>query len=479
MLLEQNRSQKGANLQCSNATLLDFRTKGSGEKSPIINHITETVNTGEIRTTIETIEWNQHSNFSDIQSEQGIHIGRGKFGLDIEKICLKNYFLNLGQKTIHFETKTNNQTNGNKLDGVLIKTHDGFELNSSAVARMKAVIEKTSPQVIYVAQDHAVSLVSEAVRELNSTRLTGEKIGIVYGIHREDLTIENSNTNEKSHCVSLNMSSTYNAIHVAIVCSHSAGKNYVNVGGNPEIMKEIENGTDCEKFAYSASARQLFRERHNIPQDARIVTLAGRYSVEKDFTAFIKTTGHILKQPENNNVHFIGCGSMVSNDNVRLHALLKSELGNDYANLKDRVHLLGFQDMPTVMSATDVILSTSRTESWGLTLLEASAAGCIAVYSDLPGTRNAMGEIANLYDLSVKRNETNEIDPLFPQARVISKETILAFSSKLQKALSLSKKPEAREHHVERAKETDAAKMYSGYVAAFELAHQRANSDAG
>jgi glycosyltransferase involved in cell wall biosynthesis len=321
--------------------------------------------------------------------------------------------------------------------------------------------------------------VSEAVKELNITRPAGEKIGVAYGIHREDLAVNDSDTNEKSYCVAHNMSASYDAIQVAVVCSRSAGQNYLDVGGNSKVMMEVENGTDCEKFSFNPAARQQFREENNIPQNASVVTLAGRYSPEKDVTAYIKIIGEMLKQSENENLHFIGCGSMISNDNIRLQALIKNSFGNEYDTLKNRIHFLGFQDMPTVMSATDVILSTSRTESWGLTLLEAAAAGCIAVYPELPGTCNAMGNLANTYNLSVKREETEEIDPLFPQTKSLSNESIAVFVSKLQKALILSENQEAKERHVERARETDVSKMYNGYLTAFELAHQRANSNEG
>jgi glycosyltransferase involved in cell wall biosynthesis len=479
MLLEQNTSPNGAHLQCSNATLLDFSIKGTGNKFQIVNHVTEVGNSGEQRTTTEAINWNKSTNFSDIQNNSGSHIGRGQFGLKIEKICLKNYFLNLGHKTIETNTKTNNQENTNKLDGILIKTKHGFELNPTALENMKAAIEDAAPQVVYVAQDHAVTLVSEAVKELNITRPAGEKIGVAYGIHREDLAVNDSDTNEKSYCVAHNMSASYDAIQVAVVCSRSAGQNYLDVGGNSKVMMEVENGTDCEKFSFNPAARQQFREENNIPQNASVVTLAGRYSPEKDVTAYIKIIGEMLKQSENENLHFIGCGSMISNDNIRLQALIKNSFGNEYDTLKKRIHFLGFQDMPTVMSATDVILSTSRTESWGLTLLEAAAAGCIAVYPELPGTCNAMGDLANTYNLSVKREETEEIDPLFPQTKSLSNESIAVFVSKLQKALILSENQEAKERHVERARETDVSKMYNGYLTAFELAHQRANSNEG
>ena len=479
MLLDKNQSLETPRFIPSNLTFLDATIKGSGSNFPIANHITTTCNNGERRTTTESIDWNKNSNFSDIQKEPGIHPGRDKFGLAIEKICLKNYFLNLGHKTIKTETQTNNQPNKNKLDGILIKTNHGFEMNSAAVSSMKTAIKEASPHVVYVAGDHAVTLVSEAVKELNGTRPDGERIGIAYGIHREDLAIDNSNTNEKAHCVKNNVSSSYDTIQVVIVCSSSAGQNYLSVGGNPKILTEVENGTDCDRFTFSPASRQQFRNEHNIPQDASIITLAGRYSPEKDFTAYVKIIGQMLKQPENHNIYFIGCGSMVSNDNIRLQALIKNVLGSDYEKVKSRINLLGFQDMPTVMSATDVILSTSRTESWGLTLLEASAAGCIAVYSDLPGTRNAMANLAETFDLTVKRHETEEIDPLFPQAKSLSDDTIDAFVSKLQQALVFSKDPDAKERHVQRARETDVSKMYNGYVAAFELAHQRANSNAG
>ncbi|MGF0241885.1 glycosyltransferase [Rhodococcus sp. IEGM1300] len=479
MLFEQNTSLNGAHLACSNATLMDCSIKGTCHKFQIINHVTEISNSGQRRTTTEAINWDRNTNFSDILNNTTTHIGRGPFGLAIEKLCLKNYFLNLGHKTIATDTKTNDQGNTNRLDGILIKTTHGFELNPAALANMKTAIEDADPQVVYVAQDHAVTLVSEAVKQVNATRPAGEKIGVAYGIHREDLAVNGSDINEKAYCVTQNMLATHDAIQVAVVCSQSAGQNYLDVGGNANVMMEVENGTDCVKFSHNAADRQRFREENNIPQTASVVTLAGRYSPEKDVTAFIKIMGEMLKQPTHEHLHFIGCGSMMSNDNVRLQALIKTSLGNEYETLKSRIHFLGFQDMPSVMSATDVILSTSRTESWGLTLLEAAAAGCIAVYTELPGTCNAMGELTDIYNLSVKRKETEVIDPLFPHTQSLSDESIGVFVRKLNIALTLSKHQEARERHVERAKETDVSKMYNGYVAAFELAHQRANSKEG
>ncbi|WP_434655475.1 glycosyltransferase family 4 protein [Pseudomonas sp. R3-56] len=475
MLAQHNSGAKGAQLKLSNATLIDVTLKGDGSKFPLHNHITQTDQNGITRTTLEVIAWDSNSNFSDIQSQAGRHIGRGPFGLAIEKICLKNYFLNLGHKTTKSETTTNAQSNANRLDGVLIKSPDGFELNPSAIATMKEAIEDAAPHVVYVAQDHATTLVTEAIKQLNDVRPIGERIGIVYGIHREDLSVEDTLNNEKDFCVATNMRASYGAIQVAVVCSRSAGQNYASVGGNPYALKEVENGTDCEKFARNDKARHQFREQHDIPQGAKVITLAGRYSPEKDMTACIRIISEVLQRPGNEAVHFVGCGAMLSSDNRDLQNLLKNTLG-DLQSLKERIHFLGFQDMPAVMSATDIVLSTSRTESWGLTLLEAAAAGCIAVYSDLHGTRNAMGRLAEDYSLCVKRQQAEKPDPLFPNYRMLSDESIGEFVDKLQEALALSEDPEARQAHLDRARETDISKMYDGYLEAFQQAYQKANS---
>jgi hypothetical protein len=89
-------------------------------------------------------------------------------------------------------------TNTASTVGVL---NEDFKLHEVAKRKLKEVIIKENPDVIYVAQDHATRAVTEVAAEL--------EIPVVYGIHREDLSISSPDL-QKNSCVLYNHRITQN-----------------------------------------------------------------------------------------------------------------------------------------------------------------------------------------------------------------------------------------------------------------------------
>jgi glycosyltransferase involved in cell wall biosynthesis len=60
--------------------------------------------------------------------------------------------------------------------------------------------------------------------------------------------------------------------------------------------------------------------------------------------------------------------------------------------LVQRVRILGWLDDPSdLLAATDILVSTSTWEGMPMSVLEAAAAGCSLVLTDVPGNRDVVG----------------------------------------------------------------------------------------
>jgi glycosyltransferase involved in cell wall biosynthesis len=349
-------------------------------------------------------------------------------------------------------------TNTASTVGVL---NEDFKLHEVAKRKLKEVIIKENPDVIYVAQDHATRAVTEVAAEL--------EIPVVYGIHREDLSISSPDL-QKNSCVLYNAQASKDLrIEKVIGCSASVLENFRSVGG--EVSKDyfyvVENGVDFEKFQRNEASRELFRTRNEIPQDANIVTIAGRYSPEKDFFTFIRSAVQALKsQPS---LHFVMCGSNVVPQNAELQSFLQNELEKEgLTSLSSQFHLLGFQDMPQVFSASDVVMSTSVTESWGLTLLEGAAAGNIVVHSDVAGMNNAMKDVTS--EFRIKREEIPGETIGTIKSPKLTESCISEYTAKILQAIDASKDPEKVKSFVKRAKECSIDATVKSYESVFDKA---------
>jgi glycosyltransferase involved in cell wall biosynthesis len=332
----------------------------------------------------------------------------------------------------------------------ILKEGNPQELNDDAKAEIKRALEEIKPDIIYVAQDHA----TRAIIEIGY----GLKIPVVYGIHREDLSLTQGEA-EKTACVAYNARASREGKFAAIIgCSPSVYDNFMSIGGGNKKFKVIPNGIDSKKFARNGQKGKEFRRRNKIPLQSKVVTIAGRYSKEKDFYTFIRTAVQTLK--ENSGLHFVMCGSQVTEDNLELYSFLQEALTKE--NLSDKIsqfHLMGFQDMPAVFSASDVEMSTSMTESWGLTLLEGAAAGNIIVHSDVPGMNHAMKETTeNIF--RVKREDSSE---KYKDFVLVTEKCIQNFKEALLAAVEASNDKSVRHQFFLRAQQCDIKQTVKQY----------------
>ena len=147
----------------------------------------------------------------------------------------------------------------------------------------------------------------------------------------------------------------------------------------------VPNGVDVDRFNRSFDRFQFLRSI-GLPPDCVLVGSIGELRSLKRHDDFIRAAALVLQRfPE---THFVLAGvdpSASGEVRKQLEALVV-ELG-----LQDRFHSLGWLDEPEkLLAALDVFVSASETESFGLVIAEAMAAGTVVVATATEGAKEVI-----------------------------------------------------------------------------------------
>jgi glycosyltransferase involved in cell wall biosynthesis len=175
----------------------------------------------------------------------------------------------------------------------------------------------------------------------------------------------------------------------------------------------VPTGVDVGKFKTGGGAG--FRAMMNIPQDAFVVGHVGRLAPEKNLDFLARALCRFLER--NRKAHFLIVGQGPSEQTVRDIV--------EPAGLGDRVHTAGTLTRDALVSAyhaMDVFAFASKSETQGMVLTEAMAAGVPVVALDASGVREVVVDGRN--------------------GRLLRQETVDGFSDALQAVADLE--PSAR-----------------------------------
>lgn len=153
-------------------------------------------------------------------------------------------------------------------------------------------------------------------------------------------------------------------------------------------VKIVPNGIDFERFAAARniSNGEKLRGSLQIPQRRLLIGTVGEINQLKGHEEFVRAAALIAAQFAE--AEFIIAGADTSPDGVHRAAL---ERLVDELNLRGRVHLTGWLDgVAPLLGALDVFVSASRTESFGLAIVEAMASGAAVVATATAGARSVI-----------------------------------------------------------------------------------------
>ncbi len=166
----------------------------------------------------------------------------------------------------------------------------------------------------------------------------------------------------------------------------------------PERVQVLHLGVDTSLFRPRPEERPELRRALDLPPESPLVTLLARYQSVKGQDVFLQSCARIARQrPE---ARFVVAGENIfggAGDEAfkrRIYRQAQSE-----PLLRDRVRFLGWVPGPErLLAASDVVVCSSRFESFGMVLVEAMASGVPVVSTRVggPGETVADGETGYL-----------------------------------------------------------------------------------
>lgn len=138
----------------------------------------------------------------------------------------------------------------------------------------------------------------------------------------------------------------------------------------------IPNGISQLIYAPGLDSKETIRRRLGLPPFGKLVIGIGRMCPQKDFATTLDTMALLTQREQIGPIHCLLCGEGDAKQRLMQQARQRG--------LDGTVHFLGARtDIPELLRASDVFLSTSRYEGMPLTVLEALSAGIACVLSDI------------------------------------------------------------------------------------------------
>lgn len=188
-----------------------------------------------------------------------------------------------------------------------------------------------------------------------------------------------------------------------VCCSEASERVHTAVGYDVRKMMVIPNGFDLSAFKIDAAARFSVRDELNIPHDALLIGLVGRFDPQKDHRNFVHAAALVHRiHPD---VHFLLCGDDITWENVQLREWIEK------AGIQKQCALLGRRnDMSRLTAALDIAASSSSFgEGFPNVIGEAMACGVPCVVTDVGDCALIVGQTGRI----VPAEHTNELAKAF------------------------------------------------------------------
>lgn len=245
-------------------------------------------------------------------------------------------------------------------------------LDFKAVKELKSIFKREKPDVVHT---HASM----------SARIAARRAGakVVYTRH---------SVFPPSKKISTGLGKVINGMinnHYAdkiIAVAEAAKENLTDTGIKESKIRVILNGVDGLS-PVSSDEKRIIRERFNLPDGCKAVSIVARLEDIKGHEYFIDAADKLLRKNHNVRFYIAGTGSYEKH--------LKQKVQN--MNRQEQIIFTGFiSDVDKLMSITDIQVNASYgTEATSLALLEGMSLGIPAVVSDFGGNPGVIADGEN------------------------------------------------------------------------------------
>lgn len=159
---------------------------------------------------------------------------------------------------------------------------------------------------------------------------------------------------------------------------------YVRLGLPAHQVHVVYNGVDLERFCRRPAEGYLQREL-SLPSSVRLIGAIGQLGLRKGVDVLLRAAAVALRH--HGDVHCVLVGERHSEKAESLQYERSLQQLAQAPPLAGRVHFLGRRtDIPRLLSEFVVLVHLARQEPLGRVLLEAAAAGCCILATDVGGT---------------------------------------------------------------------------------------------
>jgi glycosyltransferase involved in cell wall biosynthesis len=239
--------------------------------------------------------------------------------------------------------------------------------NPLALFELARRIRRFRPDVVQTWMYHANLLGSIACRIATGAPL-------VWSLHQSNL---DPAVNRRRTLWVMRACARFSDRAAAIVCCSEASRRpHAEFGYPTDKMQVIPIGFDVDLFRPDRSIRNQVRRELGVSSEAPLLGIVARFDVQKDHQTFVEAASHLAQRRPD--ARFLLCGTDITWQNRQLAMWI------DDAGIRDRCLLLGRRDdVPRLMAALDILLSSSCGEAFPTVLGEAMACGVPCVVTDV------------------------------------------------------------------------------------------------
>jgi asparagine synthase (glutamine-hydrolysing) len=253
-----------------------------------------------------------------------------------------------------------------------------------AIVQLSAEIRRIQPDVVQGWMYHA-NLVSLFGLQLSRRR---SATGLIWGIRCSDMTFGSDSLQTRAV---VNAGAVLSrSPDLLIANSHAGLRVHQATGYRTSRSLVIQNGIDTERFQPRPELRGVVRHELGIPDDAPVVIHVARVDPVKDHPSLLAALARL----------------------PHVHALLVGP-GTDLLPNQSNVHRLGVRsDVPRLLAAGDLVISSSLSEGFSNAIAEGMAAGLPVVATDVGDSSLIVGEAGMMVPPRDVAKLTRAIDAL-------------------------------------------------------------------
>ena len=168
---------------------------------------------------------------------------------------------------------------------------------------------------------------------------------------------------------------------------------HIHQGIDSARVTTLYNGVDIDRFQPQPRDWAL-RHELEIPENAFVTLTIGQIGLRKGWDVLAQAMAILAPRRPDLYSLFVGERYSGKQETIDYEQSFRTVL-NDA--MPGRVRFLGYRDdIPRLFAAADLLIHPAREEPFGRVLLEAAAAGCPIIATDVGGTREMLGETAHI-----------------------------------------------------------------------------------